>query len=122
MKPGDRAYFEDNKIVVMAVDTDEDTGIESTRTLGTIPYIENMDLFADFETALEKAVKSGLPEKVCVIDGAVLRKLVEQFKAGEERVYLTIHFTGYPDPVIFQAFEGREDIELTGAVMPIKSD
>lgn len=123
MKPGNRAYFDDNKITVVEVTEDEATGIESLRTIATMPYVEQMDMFIDLETALQKSVSAELPEKTCIIDAKVLKKLVDQLKHGDERVYLTISFRGVQDdlqPVIMRSFEGMETVELTAAIMPIK--
>jgi hypothetical protein len=120
MKPKDRAYFEDNRIVVMEVTEDEDTGIESTRTIATIPYLEQMDLFAELESVLEKAANGEKPEKVVIVDARVLKKVVEQLKAGDERVYLTIRLRGEDEPIIMTSFEGLDYMELTAAIMPIK--
>lgn len=123
MKPGNRAYFDDNMITVVEVTEDETTGIESLRTIATMPYVEQMDMFIDLETALQQAVNAELPEKTCVVDAKVLKKLVDQLKYADERVYLTISFRGTQDdlqPVIMRSFEGMETMEITAAIMPIK--
>lgn len=121
MKSHDRAYFEANKIVVMEVTEDEDTLQDITRVIANIPYAEQLDLFRDFESVLEKAVNAtDKPEKVCVIDARILRKLTDQLKSGDENVYLSIHFKGELDPVVMSAFEDMDYMELTAAIMPIK--
>lgn len=123
MRPKDRAYFDDNRITVMEVTEDEITGIESLRIIATMPYVEQLDMFIDLETSLQKAVNADLPERTCVIDAKVLKKVAEQLKHSDERVYLTVSFRGTPEdlqPVIMRAFEGMETMELTAAIMPIK--
>jgi hypothetical protein len=67
MKPGNRAYFDDNKITVVEVNEDELTGIESLRTIATMPYVEQLDMFIDLETSLQKAVNADLPSLVSLM-------------------------------------------------------
>lgn len=124
MKPGNRTYFYDNRLVVVEVLEDPDnTGIDTFRTIATLPYMEQLDMFIDLETALQKATKEELVVQTCIIDARILKKLTEQLKAGDETVYLTVSFRGTPEdlqPVIFKAFEGLDTMELTAAIMPIR--
>ncbi|MBI5117612.1 hypothetical protein HZA56_14135 [Candidatus Poribacteria bacterium] len=123
MQPGNRAYFDDNVVTVVEVTEDDDTGIDSLRTIGKFPFVEQMDMFVDLETALQKMMSDEREEKMCVIDAKVLKKLVEQLKAGDERVYLTVTFRGAPQDlqaVVMTAFDGMETMQITAAIMPIK--
>ncbi len=124
MKSGDRAYFSENKITVIEVSDDDNTGIENLRTIAQIPYVEQMDMFIDLDTALQKAIKSDIDEKKVIVDAAVLKKAVEQLKHGDEHVYVTLSFRGNPNdmqPLVMTAFEAMETYEITAAVMPVRS-
>lgn len=121
MKKGDRAFFDDNKITIrQTVETD---GEEFTVVRAVIPFVEQIDLFADFESMIEKYANSELPERVVTMDAKVLKKIVEQLKSGDASVFVKLRLRpsdNHLEPMIMTAFEGIEDEELTAVVMPIK--
>lgn len=122
MKRGDLAYFDDNKITVRQVIEASD-GSETTVIKAEIPFAEQIDLFADFESAVEKHANADLPERICTVNAKVLKKVVEQLKAGDASVFVKLHLRASDnglEPVMFSAFEGVEDEEITAVLMPIK--
>jgi len=123
MKKGDRAYFSDGKITVRSVSIDETTEEEITVVRGVFPFVEQLDLFSDFETAMESFANKELPERICTLDAKILKQIVEQLRSGDARVFVKVHFRESPDglqPVVMQAFEGIEEEELTAVIMPIR--
>ena len=122
MKRGDLAYFDDNKITVRQVIEQAD-GSETTIIKAEIPFAEQIDLFGDFQSVLEKYANSELPERICTVNAKVLKKVVEQLKAGDASVFVKLHLRASDnglEPVMFSAFEGVEDEEITAVLMPIK--
>lgn len=121
MKKTDRAYFDDGKITIRAVMDVDDSDMELTAIRAVIPFIEQLDLFKDFGSVLEEATNNSMfPEKTVVIDAKVLKKIVDQLKSSDARVFVKFHIKGHLEPVVMQAFDGIEDEQITAAVMPIK--
>lgn len=122
MKKTDLAYFEDNKIVIRQVIENED-GTETTIVRANVPFSEQIDLFADFESPVEQAANSELQERIITLDAKVLKRVVEQLRHGDARVFVKVHLRASEnglEPMIITAFEGIEDAEMTAVVMPIK--
>ena len=121
MKKTDRAFFDDNKITIR--ETVESDGEEFTVVRAVIPFVEQIDLFGDFQSVIEKQANSELEERVVTLDAKILKKIVEQLRSGDATVFVKVHLRPSAnglEPVIFTAFEGIEDEELTAVVMPIK--
>lgn len=121
MQQGDRAYFDEGKITIREIKIDERTGFEDTRITAVIPYVEQMDMFMDLETPMQKTANSKHPEKIVTLDAKVLKKVVEQLKSGDARVFVTVRMRGELDGVLLTAFEGIHDEAITAVVMPIRT-
>lgn len=121
MKRTDRAYFDDGKITIRAVMDVDDSDMELTAIRAVIPFIQQLDLFSDFGSILETATNNSMfPEKTVIIDAKILKKIVDQLRSSDARVFVKFHVKGNLDPVVMKAFDGIEDEEITAAVMPIK--
>lgn len=121
MHKTDLAYFDDNKITVRAVIEDSDTHEAHTVVRAVIPYVEQIDMFSDFLSVVEKHANSEIPERIVTLDAKVLKKVVEQLKSGDARVFVKLHLReGGIEPLILTAFPGIPDEEITAVVMPIK--
>lgn len=119
MVRGDRAYFEDNKIVVKAVEEDPETQEDTERVKASIPFLVQAELFDRIDDILHTGLFDATAPKLLTIDAKVLMRITEQLKSGDAHVYVNLYIPDDKSKVILTAFEEVEDEELRAIVMPI---
>jgi DNA polymerase III sliding clamp (beta) subunit (PCNA family) len=122
MAKGDRAYFEPNQIKIVEVLTDRDTLEETIQVKAMLPFAEQLELdFPDTKSFLESAIDPNEPVKKITVNAAHLRRVLDQFKLGNNSVWLHIQTNGQDKPLKISAFE-QTDSGIFSAVMPIVDD
>lgn len=121
MHPKDRAYFFDNKIIVMEITEDQDNGEEIERERASVPFIVQMELVQrdNWAKTLETIAANGLPEKVIMIDAKALKRVVDQLKSGDARVYVYFRMSG-DEKMMVTAFDDIEDESIRATIMGLK--
>lgn len=119
MKQGDIAVFDDGMITIKQPIRDPNGDIMDYKTFAVLPYVEQLEMFSDFDTVVTTAMKKPVAATV-TLNARVLKTIVEQLRHDDSTVYVKMDVRGELDVVTFTAFEGDETMQITGAVMPIK--
>lgn len=119
MTPKDRAYFDDNKIIIMAI-TEDEYGEEMEVTKASIPFTVQTELFKNWSDLLIREEKEGVPDRIVMIDAQVLKRITDQLKSGQARVYINLSLRDEDSSVIISAFPDIEDEALRAVIMPVK--
>ena len=122
MKAGDRAHFEDGKIVVKEILEEDEMFSDLERTKAIIPYAEQMDLLPDLDTALANVANTGQPDAIVTINSTLLKRVAEQLKDGDNAIYVDLHLRAGQKGLVFKAFNDVEGKEITAVIMPINTE
>ena len=120
MKQGDHAYFGENRITLKSPVYNERNELTDYKVFAELPYIEQLDMFKDFESALEKGVKSDVVSRKVLLNAHYIKLIADQLRSDDSRVTVELSIHGGTDVVTFKAFPDDENLTITAGIMPIK--